>query len=66
MLDRLGNMILKLSNDDVGLFAVQTATGSEYILDLDKRTLTRKMAAVPPLVAYWTSALRGCAGTTQR
>jgi hypothetical protein len=45
-------MIMELRNDDVGRYAVFTATGSEYALDLDRRTLTRKYAAVPPLFGF--------------
>lgn len=45
-------MILELQNNDVGRFALYTATGSEYLLDLDQRTLTRRIAAVAPLLPY--------------
>lgn len=39
-----------LRNDEVGRYLVTTATGSQYCLDLDKRTATRRMAASPPIV----------------
>jgi hypothetical protein len=48
----LRNMILELRNDDVVCYAVNTATGSEYLLDLDRRTLTRTMASVQPLLDF--------------
>lgn len=48
----LEDMILELRNDDVGRFAVHTATGSEYLLDLDKRTLRRTIGAAAPLVDF--------------
>jgi hypothetical protein len=48
----LGIMILELRNNDIGRFALYTATGSEYLLDLDKRTLTRTIHKVAPLVDF--------------
>jgi hypothetical protein len=45
-------MILTLRNDDPGRYAVTTATGSEYVIDLDCRTVTRRVAPAPPLVDY--------------
>src|SRR5687768_7607571 len=42
----------QLSNDDSGRYLVTTATGSQYVLDLDARTVNRTMAATPPLVDF--------------
>jgi hypothetical protein len=45
-------MVQELQNDDAGRYLVATATGSHYVLDLKSRTVTRQMAASPPLVDY--------------
>lgn len=41
-----------ISNDATGRFLVTTATGSQYVVNLDNRTISRKMAATPPLVDF--------------
>jgi hypothetical protein len=45
-------MTRELRNDDVGRYLLTTATGSQYVLDLTARTVSRRMAATPPLVEY--------------
>jgi hypothetical protein len=45
-----------ISNDDVGRFLVTTATGSQYVVDLDARTILRTMAATAPLVDFLDAA----------
>lgn len=42
----------ELRNEDAGRYLVTTATGSEYLLDLTARTVTRQMAATAPLVDF--------------
>lgn len=41
-----------ISNDGTGRFLVTTATGSQYVVDLDDRTISRKMAATAPSVDF--------------
>lgn len=41
-----------ISNDSTGRFQVTTATGSEYVVNTDDRTASRKMAATAPLVDF--------------
>jgi hypothetical protein len=41
-----------ISNDGIGRFLVTTATGSQYVVGLDDRTISRKMAATAPLVEF--------------
>lgn len=45
-------MILILRNNDPGRYIVSTASGSEYTVDLDRRTVTRRVAATNPLVDF--------------
>jgi hypothetical protein len=45
-------MTRELRNDDVGRYLVTTATGSQYVLDMTARTVSRRMAATPPLIEY--------------
>jgi hypothetical protein len=45
-------MTRELRNDDVGRYMITTATGSQYVLDLTARTVSRRMAATSPLVEY--------------
>lgn len=46
-----------ISNDGTGRFLVTTATGSEYVVNLDDRTISRKMAATAPLVDFLDAGL---------
>lgn len=48
----LAPMKQKLSNDDKGRYLVTTATGSQYLLDMNARTLHRSMAATAPLTDF--------------
>jgi hypothetical protein len=41
-----------ISNDSTGRFLVTTATGSQYVVNLDDHTITRKMAATAPLLDF--------------
>jgi hypothetical protein len=41
-----------ISNDSTGRFLVTTATGSHYVVNLDDRTVSRKMVATAPLVDF--------------
>ncbi|MEN8582152.1 hypothetical protein ABFP37_05495 [Burkholderia sp. RS01] len=41
-----------ISNDSTGRFLITTATGSQYVVNLDDRTISRTMAATPPLVDF--------------
>ena len=41
-----------ISNDGAGRFLVTTATGSQYVVNLDDRTIARKMAATAPSVDF--------------
>lgn len=41
-----------IANDSTGRFLVTTATGSQYVVNLDDRTISRKMAATAPLVDF--------------
>ncbi|MHA7209532.1 hypothetical protein [Arthrobacter sp. MDT1-65] len=45
-------MIQELRNDNQGRYLVTTATGSHYQLDLDARTVSRRMAATAPRLDY--------------
>lgn len=45
-------MTRELRNDDVGRYLVTTATGSQYVLDMTARTVSRRMAATAPLIDY--------------
>ncbi len=45
-------MTQELRNDDAGRYLVTTATSSHYVLDLTARTVTRQMAASPPVVDH--------------
>jgi hypothetical protein len=45
-------MTRELRNDDVGGYLVTTATGSQYVLDMTARTVSRRIAATPPLVDF--------------
>lgn len=47
--DRLTVMREELQNSDAGRYLV---TGSQSLLDLDDRTLTRTMAATTPIIEY--------------
>lgn len=50
----VGYMIIELFDEDTGEYRIRTGTGSYYLLDLDRRTLTRLKAAAPlaPEYAY--------------
>ncbi|MCU1532536.1 MAG: hypothetical protein JWO49_2107 [Arthrobacter sp.] len=41
-----------ISNDGTGRYLVTTATGSQYVINLDDRTVSRKMAATAPLADF--------------
>jgi hypothetical protein len=41
-----------ISNDSTGRFLVTTATGGHYVVNLDDRTVSRKMVATAPLVDF--------------
>lgn len=41
-----------ISNDSTGRYLVATATGSEHVVNLDDRSISRKMAATAPLVDF--------------
>ncbi|QYF88482.1 hypothetical protein [Arthrobacter sp. PAMC25284] len=42
----------EISNDSTGRFLITTATGSQYVLDMDARAVSRKMAATVPLTSF--------------
>lgn len=42
----------EIRNSDTGLWQITTATGSKYLLDMDARNVTRRMAANAPIVAF--------------
>ena len=42
-------MSQELRNDDKGRYLISTATGSHYCLDLDNKTLIRRMAVAQPI-----------------
>lgn len=46
-----------ISNEGTGRFLVTTATGSEYVVNLDDRTISRKMATTAPLVDFLDAGL---------
>lgn len=48
-------MLRELENTSRGQYLVTTATGSHYLLDLDARTMTRRMAATAPRVDFLTA-----------
>lgn len=48
----VGAMIEELIDTDSGTYRIRTATGSHYLLDLDRRTLTRLRAAVEVAPEY--------------
>lgn len=45
-------MTQELRNDDLGLYRLITATGSEYLLNLTARRLSRRMAATAPALDF--------------
>lgn len=50
-------MVQELRNDGTGRYLVTTATGSHYVFDMTTRTVSRKMAAIAPLVDYLDAGL---------